>query len=142
MHRFTFFAVCALLLTLGQGSAIAQSHGQHGHHGKAVMLPAGANAPGVEITVTKDAVGGWNLHIDVRNFRFAPEHASAAHVPGEGHGHLYVNGKKIARLYGPWFHIGKLPAGGADVRVTLNTNDHRDMMVGGKPVQAMLKVGG
>ena len=114
--------------------ALADTKSGHHAHGKALMIPAGPNAPSVTIAIKKDLVGGWNLHIMARNFRFAPEHASSEHRAGEGHAHLYVNGKKIARVYGPWFHIGKLPAGKAMVHVTLNANDHRDLMVGGKRV--------
>ena len=103
-------------------------------HGASVMIPAGPKAPTLTMEIKKDPVGGWNLHLRSTNFRFAPEHASTPYRAGEGHAHLYVNGKKVARLYGPWFHIGSLPAGKAVIRVTLNTNDHRGLMVGGKPL--------
>ena len=106
----------------------------HGH-GPPVMVPPGPKAPALAMTVEKDPVGGWNLHLRVKNFRFAPERASTPHRAGEGHAHLYVNAKKVARLYGPWFHIGSLPGGKTVIRVTLNTNDHRGLMVGGKPLE-------
>lgn len=105
-------------------------------HGTPLTVPPGPKAPALAITVKKDPVGGWNLYLRVTNFRFAPERANTPHPAGEGHGHLYVNGKKIARLYGPWFHIGSLPPGRAVIRVTLNANDHRGIMVGGRPLAA------
>ena len=105
------------------------------------MIKPGPTAPAVALSVKKDAMSGWNVQVMAKNFRFAPENASGAHKSGEGHAHLYVNGKKIARMYGPWFHIGKLPAGSAKIRVTLNTNDHRDLMVGEKLVEAIVTVG-
>jgi len=133
------------LAIFASGGALAQSHshshGTAGHaHDKALMLPAGPTAPSVSAEIAKDPVGGWNLHVTATNFRFAPERASGDHVAGEGHGHIYVNGKKIARLYGAWFHIGALPKGGAQIRVTLNANDHREIMVGGKTVETVLSV--
>ncbi len=96
-------------------------------------LPEGPQAPAVVVTLTPDPASGWNLHATTTNFRFAPEKAGQPHVSGEGHAHVYVDGKKIARLYGPWLHIPALPDG-ATVTVTLNANDHRPLAVGGAPV--------
>jgi len=145
MRFRTFSILLGWLALFASNGALSQSHshGAAGHaHDKALVLPAGPSAPSVSASIAKDPVGGWNLHVTATNFRFAPEHASGEHVAGEGHGHIYVNGKKIARLYGAWFHIGSLPTGGADIRVTLNANDHREIMVGGKAVEARLTVPG
>lgn len=126
----------------GHGHHKAKGHGSGAHaHGVPLMIKPGPSAPAVALNVTQDAMSGWNVQVVARNFRFAPENASGPHNAGEGHAHLYVNNKKIARMYGPWFHIGKLPQGGAVIRVTLNTNDHRDLSVGGKLVEAVVTVG-
>ncbi len=96
-------------------------------------------APSVAIVVHKDAMSGYNLEIKVENFRFAPEHASGAVIPNEGHAHLMVNGKKLARVYGNWFHIPVetlTVAGSNEVLITLNANDHSDLTIGGVRVQA------
>ncbi len=116
----------------GQHEA-APGHAAHAH-GKPIALPSGPTAPTLDMTVTKDPAGGWNLHVMTTNFRFAPENVNAPHRAGEGHAHLYVNGKKVARLYGPWFHIGALPRGRTEVTVTLNANDHSDLAVGDAPL--------
>ncbi|WP_264212812.1 hypothetical protein [Leisingera thetidis] len=122
-------------------------HGDPAHHGgthaeamahdhsTAVDLPAGSDAPSVAIQLIKDPMAGWNLQVLPQNFRFAPENASAADVPGEGHAHIYVNGEKLARLYAGWMHIPSLPEG-AEVKVSLNTNSHSPLMVAGEPVEA------
>ena len=57
------------------------------------------------------------------------ERSGGDHVAGEGHAHVYVDGEKIARLYGPWLHIPSLSPG-AVVEVTLNANDHRPLAIG------------
>ena len=140
----SIFWVLVVTTFVTAGLANAETKlGDHGHHmhDKALNLPAGPNAPAIAATIRKDPVGGYNLHVVVKNFRFAPERASGKHVAGEGHGHIYVNGKKIARLYGEWFHIGSLPKAGADVKVTLNANDHRDIFVGGEQAAATVRVG-
>lgn len=127
-------------------------HGDPAHHGSshtsAVMthdhsqpldLPAGPDAPALSIALHKDPMSGWNLQVMPRNFRFAPQNASAADQPGEGHAHVYVNGEKLARLYARWMHIPPLPAG-TDITVSLNTNSHRPLSVGGAPVSASAAV--
>jgi len=112
----------------------------HASHDAIISLPAGTDAPRLDVAMIPDPVSGWNLQLMVQNFRFAPEHASSAHVPGEGHAHVYVNGTKIARLYGPWFHIAELPSGDNEVTVTLTANDHSQLAVGDKPLRQTMTV--
>ncbi|WP_417769791.1 hypothetical protein [Stappia sp.] len=123
----------------GAHAAMSGGHGMHGH-GEMLSLAAGPDAPALDITVTPDPASGWNLRIEARNFRFAPEHASGPHVDGEGHAHVHVNGEKVARHYGEWFHIAALPKGENTVEVSLNANDHRALAIDGKPLRAAQKV--
>ncbi|WP_170349260.1 hypothetical protein [Ruegeria atlantica] len=127
-------------------------HGDPSHHGGAhaeamahdhsttVNLPAGADAPSVAIALTQDPMAGWNLHVMPQNFRFAPENASTADVDGEGHAHVYINGEKLARLYGNWIHIPDLPKGEVEVSVSLNANSHSALTVDNVPVSAAVTV--
>ena len=103
-------------------------------------MPAGPAAPTVDIETKKDSVDGWNLHIETTNFRFAPGRASGSHRMGEGHTPLYVNGRKIARLYEPAFHVGSLPKGMNKITVTLDGNDHRGLAVDGDAVSKTIEV--
>ncbi len=119
----------------GQGG---EAHRGHGHHdGRTIALAAGPDAPTLDFHIVRDAMSGWNLQIATTGFRFAPERASAAHRAGEGHAHIYVNGRKVARVYGPWFHLGALPRGTVSIAVTLNANDHSALSVAGRPLRAM-----
>ncbi len=130
----------AVLSASAKQAAAGGEHGQHGQkatahsHDKAIALPAGPDAPTLDMAIAKDEVGGWNLEIRTTNFRFAPEKVNQHHHAGEGHAHLYVNGTKIARIYGPWFHIGSLPSGMTQVTVTLTANDHSPLAVGDVPL--------
>ena len=126
-----------------QMSAASSSQTGQGHahdHGKALSLPEGGAAPTLDIELTEDPASGWNLHIKTTNFRFSPERASLEHVDGEGHAHVYVNGVKIARHYGPWMHIAALPKGENTVMVSLNSNDHRALAIGEKPLMSSVSV--
>lgn len=99
-----------------------------------------AAAPEVEITLTPDPMSGYNLHVMTQNFEFSPSKASRAHAPGQGHAHVYVNGEKQGRLYGPWVHLAALPKGAVTVEVTLNSNNHQPLSVDGTPVAAQTTI--
>lgn len=117
---------------------IAHTHDQHGttdHHHKMIEIPAGQPIPSVNLIVHKDPLKGYNLQTQVSNFRFAPENISNAAKPGEGHAHLYVNGKKITRLYGSWYYLENLQPGKNAIAVRLNSNNHQTLADNGKIIQ-------
>jgi hypothetical protein len=108
---------------------------QHG------MLEISAvGAPQVAITVEEDSMNGWNVAVTTNNFTFTPEMVSGENVDNTGHAHLYVDGIKIARLYGPYFHIARLPAGDHEISVNLSSNDHSYYLVDGDPISARTTV--
>ncbi|SPJ23009.1 hypothetical protein PAA8504_00812 [Palleronia abyssalis] len=123
-------------------SLTGHDHSDPTHHGgtdHAAMHVETVEAPdglGLSVEATPDPVGGYNLHLDAPNFTFAPGSASGPHVPGEGHAHVYMDGVKLGRFYGPWIHV---PSDG-EVSVTLNANDHRAYTRGGKPLAAALRL--
>ena len=122
----------------GGGGHAAMDHGGADHarmHGQPIALAA-EEAPSLAIRVTPDPMSGHNLFVETEGFAFAPQNASGANQPGEGHAHVYVNGAKIGRLYGPWLHLPDLPKGEVTVEVTLNANDHRPLAVNGAPITA------
>jgi hypothetical protein len=121
-----------------QHDAGAMGHGTGDHammHDTPLELSA-AEAPGLSIMVMADPMAGYNLHVMADNFAFSPENASLDHIAGEGHAHVYVNGVKLARLYGNWMHLDALPAGEVTIEVTLNSNDHRPLAVNGTNIMA------
>ena len=120
-------------------------HGDPAHHGATAghamnhdtPLEVNANdAPTLDIAVSKDPMSGYNLHVMVTDFEFSPEQASRAHANGQGHAHVYVNGEKQGRVYGPWVHLASLPKGEVTVEVTLNSNNHQPLSLNGTPIKA------
>ncbi|WP_234308601.1 cupredoxin domain-containing protein [Streptomyces sp. NRRL F-4428] len=94
-------------------------------------------APEVQLSVRPDSEDGWNLQLGVKNFRFTPDSTGGAALPGAGHAHLELDGRKIARVYGPWFHLpaAQVPEGAHTLTVRLYADDHTAWAVSGKPVE-------
>lgn len=94
-------------------------------------------APEVGLTVRPDSEDGWNLQLAVANFRFTPDSTGGAALPGAGHAHLELDGHKLARVYGPWFHLpaAQVPEGAHTLTVRLYADDHTAWAVAGKPVE-------
>ncbi|MFI5804201.1 hypothetical protein [Streptomyces sp. NPDC051561] len=99
---------------------------------------AAAGAPEVGLTVRPDSEDGWNVQLSLTRFRFTPDSTGGAALPGSGHAHLYVDGRELGRLYGPWFHLpgNATPRKGTGtLTVRLHADDHTVWAVRGKPVQ-------
>jgi uncharacterized membrane protein YphA (DoxX/SURF4 family) len=103
---------------------VAKAKGLEVDHPK-FIVPAGTPVPSIQVHAMKDTKGGWNLHLQTENFTFTPQNAGKADNPGEGHAHLFMDGKKIARIYGPWFHT-TIAKGKHKLKVNLTTNNHED----------------
>lgn len=104
-------------------------------HGGMMHDVTDAPAPTLALSVTADG-DGWTAQITTENFTFAEELQDGDHVPGTGHGHIYVGDVKLGRVFSDSFAIGALPKGEHQLRVTLNTNDHRAYAVDGQPIVA------
>lgn len=110
--------------------------GEGSHDHKTLEIPTGQPVPSVSLIVHPDAMLGWNLEVKVSNFKFAPEKVNQESKATEGHAHLYINGKKMTRLYGSWYYLSSLEPGSNKITVTLNSNGHEDLVDRGKPIEA------
>ncbi|MEL7114807.1 MAG: hypothetical protein AAGP08_04310 [Pseudomonadota bacterium] len=99
-------------------------------------VPEDAPHPSVAIEATATD-SGWEVAVDVENFTFSQDGVDGPHEPGVGHGHLYLNGLKLQRLYSTTASVGALPPGQYQLKLTLNTNDHRAYSVAGDVVEAV-----
>lgn len=127
----------------GHGTNSGETAEMAGHdHSQmqAISMANDGTAPSVTATLHPDAVSGWNLEIQTQNFTFSPETVNQDNTPNQGHAHIYVDGVKLARVYGPWFHISGLTAGEHLIAVELNANNHSPINVDGKPVRVEMKV--
>ena len=94
----------------------------------------------VALEADVDDDGGVNVRIITENWRWSPENVNGAHIAGEGHAHIYADGVKLNRVYGPRYYIAGLEVGERELRVTLNANPHNELRVNGEPLEAALRV--
>lgn len=129
------------------GDGDGHAHGGGGSHGGGDMAAmshdeaiALDDAVSVALEADVDDDGGVNVRILTDNWRWSPENVNGAHIAGEGHAHIYADGVKLNRVYGPRYHIAGLEAGEREIRVTLNANSHNELRVNGEPLEAALTV--
>ncbi|MBW4419770.1 MAG: hypothetical protein KME13_11140 [Myxacorys californica WJT36-NPBG1] len=143
-HRIFGSAISAVLsILISSGAKADEMHSPNPSHSSTpthahgkLEIPTGSAVPAVDLKVAPDPMGGWNVQVKAENFRFAPEQVNQTSSVNEGHAHLYVNGKKLTRLYGAWYYLDKLPTGPHSVTVTLNTNRHEELFHNGKRIEA------
>jgi hypothetical protein len=97
-------------------------------------------APKATLDIQKDPTGGFNVHVVTSNFVWRPEMASMQHEPGEGHAHVYLDGRKIMRIYNEWFHLNTYQfstrAGEQLLSIEFVGNDHAPYTIQGLPIGA------
>jgi len=95
-------------------------------------------APEATLEIEKDPTGGFNVQVKTTNFLWRPEMASMQHVPGEGHAHVYLDGRKIMRIYNEWFHLNTYQfstrSGEQLLSIEFVGNDHAPYTIEGLPV--------
>ena len=97
-------------------------------------------APRATLDIQKDPTGGFNVQVITSKFVWRPEMASMQHFPGEGHAHVYLDGRKIMRIYNEWFHLKTYQfstrAGEQLLSIEFVGNDHAPYTIQGLPVGA------
>ena len=97
-------------------------------------------APQATLVIQKDLTGGFNVHVKTTNFVWRPEMASMQHIPGEGHAHVYLDGRKIMRIYNEWFHLNTFQfstkPGEQLLSIEFVGNDHAPYTIQGLPLGA------
>lgn len=131
---FLIIAAAASFILVSQSNRIL-AHEQDRIHHEIVNIPDDRPIPSVELIVHPDVKQGWNLQIQTTNFKFVPEKVNQKGNLSEGHAHLYVNGEKINRIYGNWYYLSVLKPGTNEIKIQLNTNDHKILMYHQQPIE-------
>ena len=139
------FLIVAVFLFISFSSLKSEESNQsrssihHQNHSQSVAWQIINKPPLISLEVTPSLDNGWTISSNVKNFSFTPEKSGEKHVNGEGHMHLYINSKKTARLYGFPHYINKLKKGD-EIKVTLNSNDHRYYELEGNRVEKKITI--
>lgn len=150
-------AVCVLLLTGAVGCGTGQAREGTGaqspaptgrlldktdEQGRRYREVPADGAPEVDIEVTPDAAGGWQIRLRLHAFRLSPDGTDERARPGHGLALLFVDGEPVARLRTPRHHLaaGLVPQGTHQVTARLYADDGTVWAVHAKPVQSTADV--
>jgi len=137
LKSFASFLIIFLILFIyfiNQNPHYHSAHTEQDHD--QVEIPEGYAIPSVKTIVTKDPSGTWLLKIETKDFAFAPEKVGLNQPSyNEGHAHLYINGKKINRLYGTYYNLGTLEQGENKIKVSLHSNNHGALVYKGQAIE-------
>ena len=141
--RINFHGQAAAPMTVEEGKSMGVSQdlaGASGDHGTMDHGPMESAVP-VELNVTATVVdGGVRVEAEAEGWRWAPEQVNGANSDGAGHAHIYANGVKLSRMYGPNYFIQSLPPGSYEIKVALNSNDHSELTWEGNLLEASTTV--
>ncbi|WP_346839594.1 hypothetical protein [Microbulbifer sp. SAOS-129_SWC] len=103
-----------------------------------LKFPASIPVPEISLSLHRDQVSGLNLYILVKDFHLGPPELAVKGRRPTGQGNLYINGKKVRRLYGAYQHLseGLFKPGVNLVMVSLCDHDQRPCKRNGVHIQA------
>ena len=134
--KFFYSLIVAWILTLTSIATVSA----HTNGASAIHEVESVDAPTASLKITKDPTGGFNVQVVTSKFVWRPEMASMRYVAGEGHAHVYLDGRKIMRIYNGWFHLNTFQfatrSGEQLVSIELVGNDHAPYTIQGAPIGA------
>lgn len=98
------------------------------------IWPDDLPVPTLGLDLQPDPASGHNLILTADGFEMTPEDTNGAVVAGTGHGHMFVNGQNIGRMYAKRHHLINLPKGEVTIHVYLGGNDHKVWVANGNPL--------
>ena len=135
LMKFMLFLAILLVFSCSSPTNEEHSHEEHSHSMNHSSIETDKGGMSVKISIEKDAMSGVNIRLETNEFKFTPQNVNKAHIDGEGHAHLYINGKKWGRVYSNYIHISELNAGENIFEVTLNSNTHEDYFFNGAQIK-------
>lgn len=114
------------------------------HEHSMVQVPAGKQIPGLSLALYRDPMSGFNLHLKTLRFSLEPPEFAGGEEDErlEGHAHVFINGIKVARLYGAYLHLPEMlfKPGINQIMVSLNNHQHDTWTVGSKMILSTLVI--
>lgn len=114
----------------------SDSHSEDHSHSETYEFANHDELPEVSINnIGQNLAGEWVMLVDFLNFDLRQDKVDQENVPGEGHAHVYVNDKKVSRLFSSEYTFEDPLNQGDMIRVGLNTNDHKGYTHDGQLIQ-------
>lgn len=129
---FTLLRRCSFMIILVCFTAHAD---KQIHQHSALEIPADMPTPAIEMQVERDPMDGLNILIKMQNYLMnSPLDEITEAGILQGHAHVFVNGKKVQRLYGNAIHIPAdwLKKGINQIAISLNSHQHENWTKDGK----------
>ncbi|MDF2180252.1 hypothetical protein P2G88_18505 [Aliiglaciecola sp. CAU 1673] len=107
----------------------------HQHASKDVG--ADVAVPKIALKVARDPIDGINMLVEIDNYVInSPLEPVEQSNMLFGHAHVFINGKKVQRLYGDALHIPAswLKPGVNQIAVSLNSHNHENWTVNGETI--------
>lgn len=123
MNWRKFWSRFLLGLTVVAGVELAMFAVKSDQTGSEQLYFAPAETPSLSV---QHQVKGDALHLTlaVQQFNFSLENMGKENKHGEGHVHLYVDGKKVAKIFEPHYVYTGLTKGKHQVMLELAQNNH------------------
>lgn len=101
-----------------------------------------SGTPGMAVSAIAhtDALGGFNLQLNVTDFELTGANVDEDHVQGQGYARLYVDDEYLARIYETWHNLSGMEPGMHTITVALFTNDHAPYHLDGKHMSVTITV--
>jgi hypothetical protein len=96
--------------------------------------------PSVSVTATEVAPGTFDLSFDLESFTLVDVSTAPEPVEGEGHVHVYIDGRGGPMVYIDTHRLEDIPPGEHEIRVELSAADHQPWLIDGEPVDGTTTV--
>ncbi|ATO50864.1 MULTISPECIES: hypothetical protein [Brevibacillus] len=122
-RRFYLFILFVAILELSMMGLHSLEGKKATHSNQTHVLAEEVKKPSL---IVEHQVKGNDLELKlvVQGFQFSLENMGKENKVGEGHVHLYVDGKKIAKIFGPQFTLADVAPGKHKIEVELAHNNH------------------
>jgi hypothetical protein len=129
MKKILFIIIVLLMM-----SACGMNEADEFNNVTVIPLDNPSDTNAVEVTA-QDQTRSLTVRYDVKdnnvfvecivpNFNFSKENVNTKAKDGEGHIHLFVNGKKVTKIYKAAFIIKGLPKGKHQIKIEVAHNNH------------------
>ena len=98
--------------------------------------------PLINLTVIKDKIDGYNIFINLQNFKLNPSEIGKENISNSGYLQLFINDIRITRIYSNWVHVPQRFFSLKEnlIKITFHSYLHDQFTIKGKPIELIVEV--